>query len=212
MRSRQRDGGFSLIEVLFALVVLAVGLLAIAQLQVAAIRGIQFSKHMTAATQLAQRQMEFLKALPFDHTRPTDAPYVDGAVIRDDNPNLNHYLDDNSNSNRTVAAGDGLPSDWHYFSDPVDEFGRTRADGGIDTRYYLRWTIENGGASTAALDVTNIPIPAPGQLLITVEVIWWENPKDRPASVNLEQDWSFSAFRSMGAHHVVIESTTQYNM
>jgi len=55
--------GFSLLEVLIALVFLAVGLLALAGLQVTSFRGNTFSQHLTRATLMAQDRLEFLKNL-----------------------------------------------------------------------------------------------------------------------------------------------------
>lgn len=57
------ERGFSLIEVLVGLVILAVGILAIAGLQVASIRGTAFGNSLREASVLAQERMEFLKSL-----------------------------------------------------------------------------------------------------------------------------------------------------
>jgi len=58
--------GFSLIEVLIALTFLAIGLLAIASLQVTSVRGNFFSNNLMQATYVAQDGLEFLKNLPMD--------------------------------------------------------------------------------------------------------------------------------------------------
>jgi type IV pilus assembly protein PilV len=58
--------GFSLIEVLIALIFLAIGLLAIASLQITSVRGNFFSNNLMQATYVAQDQLEYLKNLPFD--------------------------------------------------------------------------------------------------------------------------------------------------
>jgi type IV pilus assembly protein PilV len=58
--------GFSLIEVLICLVFLAIGLLAIASLQVTSVRGNFFSNNLMQATYAAQDRLEFLKNLPMD--------------------------------------------------------------------------------------------------------------------------------------------------
>ena len=57
--------GFSLIEVLISLVILAIGLLAIAGMQVTSIRGNSFSNNLTQATILAQDRLEQMKNLPY---------------------------------------------------------------------------------------------------------------------------------------------------
>jgi type IV pilus assembly protein PilV len=52
--------GFSLIEVLIALVFLAIGLLAVASLQVTSVRGNFFSNNLMQATYVAQDRLESL--------------------------------------------------------------------------------------------------------------------------------------------------------
>jgi type IV pilus assembly protein PilV len=54
----RRNGGFSLIEVLVALSILAVGLLALALLQVTAVKGNAVASKWTVATHLAQDRLE----------------------------------------------------------------------------------------------------------------------------------------------------------
>ena len=61
-----KKDGFSLIEVLIALTFLAIGLLAIASLQVTSVRGNFFSNNLMQATYVAQDRLEYLKNLPFD--------------------------------------------------------------------------------------------------------------------------------------------------
>jgi type IV pilus assembly protein PilV len=53
--------GFTLIEVLIGIVILAIGLLGIAGLQVSATRGNFFSNYITQATYSAQAGLEFLE-------------------------------------------------------------------------------------------------------------------------------------------------------
>lgn len=61
----QQSKGFTLIEVMIALVVLAVGLLALGTMQIVSIRANAFSSEMTYSTMLAQQQLETLKNLSF---------------------------------------------------------------------------------------------------------------------------------------------------
>lgn len=61
-----RKEGFSLIEVLICVVFLAIGLLAIASLQVTSVRGNFFSNNLMQATYVAQDRLEFLKNLPWN--------------------------------------------------------------------------------------------------------------------------------------------------
>jgi type IV pilus assembly protein PilV len=63
----QNKKGFTLIEVLIATLVLAIGLLSLATLAGTVIRGNSFSNKMTTATTLAQDKMEEIKRLGYDN-------------------------------------------------------------------------------------------------------------------------------------------------
>jgi prepilin-type N-terminal cleavage/methylation domain-containing protein len=59
------ESGFSLIEVLVAVVILTVGLLSLAQLMVLATNSNQLSGRMTSSASIAKERLELLKAAPF---------------------------------------------------------------------------------------------------------------------------------------------------
>jgi type IV pilus assembly protein PilV len=58
--------GFTLVEVLVGLVILAIGLLGIAGMQVSSVRGNFFSNNLTEATFIAKDRLEYLKNLPLE--------------------------------------------------------------------------------------------------------------------------------------------------
>ena len=66
MKTLQNEG-FTLLEVLIAVAVLAFGLLAVAQMQVIAIRFNYQGRDATEAVTLAKDQLESLKSVPFDN-------------------------------------------------------------------------------------------------------------------------------------------------
>ena len=74
------EKGFSLLEVLIALILLAVGLLAMASMQITSVRGNFFSHHLTQANYVAQDRLEFLDHLPFEAAQLQAGNYVDGTV------------------------------------------------------------------------------------------------------------------------------------
>ena len=57
--------GFTLVEVMIASVLLAIGLLAMLALQLHALRGSQLGRHYTGAGQIAREKMEELMRVPF---------------------------------------------------------------------------------------------------------------------------------------------------
>jgi type IV pilus assembly protein PilV len=67
--------GFTLAEVLVSLVILAVGILAIAEMQIISIKGTSFSRYLTRASVLAQDSMESLKSLPITNEQFATGPH-----------------------------------------------------------------------------------------------------------------------------------------
>jgi len=72
--------GFTLIEVLIGLVLLAIGLLAIAGMQITSVRGNFFSSNMTQASILAQDRLEALRNLPFGHQDLSEGVHNEGVI------------------------------------------------------------------------------------------------------------------------------------
>ena len=61
--NNNNDNGFTLVEVLIAILILTVGLLGMASLTVAIIQGNKFSADLTTATTLAQDKMEEIRRI-----------------------------------------------------------------------------------------------------------------------------------------------------
>jgi type IV pilus modification protein PilV len=85
--------GFTLLEVIVAISVLTIGLLAVASLQVSAIRGNASAFGITEATSWASDQVEKLIVLPYDHAELQDtngdgnSGLENATETTDDNPN-----------------------------------------------------------------------------------------------------------------------------
>ena len=73
--------GFTLIEVLIGLIILAIGVLAIAGMQITSIRGTSFSNNLNQASILAQERLEFLKSLPISDIRLDTNDYPNDSNI-----------------------------------------------------------------------------------------------------------------------------------
>ena len=66
LREKSKLKGFTLIEVMIAVVILAAGLLALATMQIVSIRSNAFSTEMTYATMLAQSRLEQFRNMAYD--------------------------------------------------------------------------------------------------------------------------------------------------
>ena len=67
MKQLHQQDGFSLLEVVIAISVFAIGMLAVAGLQTTSITGNFTARQATVSTSLGQAEIERLLALPFDH-------------------------------------------------------------------------------------------------------------------------------------------------
>jgi type IV pilus modification protein PilV len=81
VRGRPRIAGFTLVEVLVALFIFAVGMLAVASMQAQSIRGNSFSDLLTVATTLAEAQMEHLLSLASTNSALQDSNPANNANL-----------------------------------------------------------------------------------------------------------------------------------
>jgi len=93
-----REKGFTLIEVLIGLIILAIGILAVAGMQITSITGTSFSKNLTKASVIAQDRLEILKGLPLtdasfdikDHPNDINVDIFTGSYQAVKNPSPNY--------------------------------------------------------------------------------------------------------------------------
>ena len=93
--------GFSLIEVLVALAILAVGLLALALFQITAIRGNAIASRWTVATQLSQDRLEQFRHVPWANIVSSPATGYDNGTMQPVYANLPGAQGDNTISRGT---------------------------------------------------------------------------------------------------------------
>jgi type IV pilus assembly protein PilV len=67
---RRQSQGFTLIEVMIAMVILAVGLLSLMTMQIVSIRANAFSSEMTYASMLAQSRLEQIRNMSYTSINP----------------------------------------------------------------------------------------------------------------------------------------------
>jgi len=76
----RNENAFTLIEVLVGLVILVIGLLVLAVMQISAIKGSYFSSNVTQATFLTQERLEYLKNLPYNDSDLSSGQYNEGTI------------------------------------------------------------------------------------------------------------------------------------
>jgi len=143
-RSNQKSSlrgreGFSLIEVMIAIVILTVGLLSLAQMMVVATNSNALAGRMTASAALAKQQLELLKAAPY-YSPPTPAI-----------GNLNGVLAEGGDLDSNVAGYFQL---YNADGEPVDP--------GVGSLFVVRWEIERlvdpGGENGLPLSMLRITV------------------------------------------------------
>jgi type IV pilus assembly protein PilV len=77
-RYRSSGQGFTIVEVLIAMAILSVGLLAVGTMQITSIKGNKIAMDITEASCLAESKLEELMSIPFDHADVSDTN-ADGA-------------------------------------------------------------------------------------------------------------------------------------
>lgn len=64
-RTREKSNGFTMIEVLVGIVLLSIGILGVAQMQIMTINSNKLANQRTTAITLAQDKAEFLRTIPY---------------------------------------------------------------------------------------------------------------------------------------------------
>jgi type IV pilus assembly protein PilV len=124
-KTKNKEDGFTLVEVLVAISILAFGLLAVASMQLAAIQANSFAIETTEALNVAQDKMEELIALPFND-----------AALLDQNGDAGGGLG-NPTKDQVKAGGDVLlpagGADQPDYGDTINIGGRN---------YYRYWNVD----------------------------------------------------------------------
>jgi prepilin-type N-terminal cleavage/methylation domain-containing protein len=142
--NRNGERGFSLVEVLIAMLILTIGLLSLAQMMLVATNSNALSGRMTASAALAKEQLELLKAAPF-YTNPGD---ISGGSV-------NPMLQPGGN----IEQNEGV---YFQYYDP-DGQPLNGADGAA---FVVRWRVDQviqpGGEGTLPLAMFRITVRCTG--------------------------------------------------
>ena len=100
----RKPKGFTLIEVVAGLMILAVGLLGIAAMQVTSTKGSHFSSNVTQATFFAQDKLEYLKNLSYSDSDLSSGQHDEGTLSGSIFSRQYHVLEDVGNSIKTITV------------------------------------------------------------------------------------------------------------
>lgn len=154
------QSGFTLVEVLVTAVIMAVGLLAIAQLQVIGIKMNACNRGVTEATLLAAAQLEYLRNLPFDP--PSNYPILSSSYPLADDSTIND-LEEISGTPDHVHPDYPIDHDGY----PVDS---------TQVRYGLFWNVADNTPAVSGRSAKTI----------AVIVTWLHGPRRSKKHVALE--------------------------
>jgi len=163
--------GFSLVEALMASIVMLVGLLGLATLQVVGVRSNHFGRHMTQASQLAQDLIENLQRWDYNDARispaiarswnvqdATSTAAVDkewdmgrgaAATHTDGSSYTADFSEGTANANKTAALGAAFCTPSPPGCPYIGLSGDVDGDGVLDyQRYWNVWTTTFDGATT----------------------------------------------------------------
>jgi type IV pilus modification protein PilV len=96
--------GFTLTEVLVGLIILVVGILAVAAMQITSTKSGSFSSHLTQATFLAQDKLEYLKNLPYGDANLGSGQHNEGILSGTIFSREHHVVEDAGNSMKTITV------------------------------------------------------------------------------------------------------------
>ncbi len=135
IKTANNSKGFTLIEIMIAMVIFSIGLLAVATMQISSIDGNSTAYHLSEAVALAQDKTEELMAMNYEYTDLTDT---------DGDGNNGGGLDD-TGGNADFSILNGIYTvNWNVSTDfPIDN---TKS-----VRVIVNWT-DQGANKTLAID------------------------------------------------------------
>ena len=138
--SRPGDAGFSLIEVLFAMVILMIAALGLAQMFAVAIQRNAGARHQTSTTVLAVQKMEQLRALTwgFDPANP-------GMPVTDSTTDLSMDPPGGGGHGLNPSPSNALDANTQGYVDFLDKRGQWVGTGSTPpptAQYIRRWSIQ----------------------------------------------------------------------
>jgi type IV pilus assembly protein PilV len=127
----RNNSGFTLLEILIAMAIFAIGILGVAKMQLASTSGTASSRGVTEAATIGQQQMEMLMALHYDNLLLADTD-GDGTGQDADNDGVddggNDFgLDDTAGADQSITIDTVYNVFWNIAEDePVEDAKKIR--------------------------------------------------------------------------------------
>jgi prepilin-type N-terminal cleavage/methylation domain-containing protein len=103
-KSIKKQKGFTLIEVIAVLIILAIGFLAIGTMQITSTRGGYFSSNVTRATIYAQDKLEYLKSLSYSDSHLSNGLFQEGPIPGTIFSRVVNVVEDAGNSMKMITV------------------------------------------------------------------------------------------------------------
>jgi prepilin-type N-terminal cleavage/methylation domain-containing protein len=100
----RKQKGFTLIEVVAGLIILAIGLLGIATMQITSTKGGYFSSNVTQATIFAQDKLEYFKNLSYSDSHLSNGLHDEGTISGTVFSRVVNVVEDAGNSMKTITV------------------------------------------------------------------------------------------------------------
>ncbi len=147
----KNNNGFTLIEVMIAIVVLTIGLLGAAAMQLSSVNGNAHASNMTEATNLAMDQIENILSWDFN-----DARLADNENVNFQRKGISGVIGPGNNTISTindVADNSAVFADYTVYWDgtPRMDTADPTVQVGIDFQIYVVWT-EEGRLKTVTMN------------------------------------------------------------
>jgi len=153
--AKSSEQGFSLVEVLVAILLLTVGLLALAKMQTGAVASNAFGNELTQATFLAQDKLEELRLLNECYLEVLAKPQTgwtseDQDVVDNYNSQLNDAVDnwveiDDPNDPSDPSDSEDIPNQFSWQLDTPDHTNSDRPGGAVNPIDVTGATVSRGG-------------------------------------------------------------------
>jgi prepilin-type N-terminal cleavage/methylation domain-containing protein len=158
---KKTQTGFSLVEVMIAMLIMVTGMLSVATMQISSVHGNSSASGQTEAVAIAQSKIEELVLLGFDSMELAD---IDLDGTRQDGDN-NGVDDDNEGNSVDSILNFGLDDTG------VDSDGVQQIRGATNILYHLYWNI-------------GVDVPAVNSLHIRLHVQWQQNAQTRTVTLD----------------------------